>query len=207
MKIYTALYKDDAHLAKYGQVETVYHPSQLQDPGILILHGGEDISPSLYKQDPIPECHAGHNLSNRDLSEKLLAERAIELGIGIYGICRGAQLSCALAGGTLVQHADNHGHGKHEVKTKNEIFFSTSCHHQMMNPFHDGVEYEMLGVSQRKLSPRYLDETGTIKMPVEPELIFFPKIKALAVQGHPEWMSNDSPYVKFLDKLVQEKLL
>ena len=48
MKIYSALYDNPSHLQKFGEFQTVYHIDQLTEPGILLLHGGEDISPSLY---------------------------------------------------------------------------------------------------------------------------------------------------------------
>ena len=46
-----------------------------------------------------------------------------------------------------------------------------------------------------------------IFMDVEPEVVMFPKIKALAVQGHPEWMDSKHPFVKYNLDLIKEKLL
>lgn len=207
MQVYSALYSDDAHLSKDGQFETVYHPSQLTNPdSILVLHGGEDISPSLYGQKPSKRTGASDELSARDLSEVLLARRAIELGIPIYGICRGAQLACAIAGGSLIQHVDNHVGHRHDVVTKDgELYSSTTCHHQMMNPFK--IPHELIAWSAPSLSGRYIiEKEKEIEMPVEPEVVFFPEIKCLAIQGHPEWMPKDSAFVQYCLKLVEEKL-
>lgn len=208
MQIYSALYCGSAHLHKFGDPKMVYHPSDLtNNNSILILHGGQDISPSLYNQKPSKETYAEEALSARDLSEVLLAKRAIELGIPIFGICRGAQLACALAGGSLVQHVDGHHTGYHEVKTKDGEYYSTStCHHQMMNPSH--TEHELIAWSAPALSKRYIVEhEAHIKMELEPEVVFFPTIKTLAIQGHPEWMPDSAPFVQYCLKLVEEKLL
>lgn len=208
MKIYSALFQSDAHLGKYGDVETVYHPSHLESTNsILILHGGADISPSIYKQQPSKRTQADKHLSSRDLSELLLAERAIELGIPIFGICRGAQLACAIAGGSLVQHVNGHTGGHHNVVTSTgEIYSTSTCHHQMMNPWE--TKHELLAWSAPALSDVYVVEhEEQIEMEKEPEVVFFPEIKTLAVQGHPEWMEKSSAFVQYCLTLVEEKLL
>ena len=208
MKIYSALYNDDAHLDVFGKLETVYHPTQLTDTNsILILHGGADISPSIYGHKVSERTNADEQLSTRDLSEVLLAERAIELGIPIFGICRGAQLACALAGGSLIQHTTGHTGGNHLVATSSgDEYVSTTCHHQMMNT--KDIEHELLAWSSTPLSNCYIvEDERSITIPVEPEVVFFPKIKAIAVQGHPEWMAKDTPFVQYCLDLVKEKLL
>lgn len=208
MKIYSALYNDGAHLEKFGDVETVYHPAHLETKNsILILHGGQDISPAIYNHKPSHWTQAEDHMSTRDLSEVLLARRAIELGIPIFGICRGAQLSCALAGGSLIQHVNGHGGGYHDVVTNTgEEYTTSTCHHQMMNP--QEVDHELLAWSAPSLSKMYVVENEElINMEVEPEVVFFPKIKALGIQGHPEWMPNSSKFVQYCLNLVEEKLL
>ncbi len=207
-KIYSALYHDSAHLHEFGDVDVVHHPAELlTDNAILILHGGADISPSIYHHVPSKRTGAEEKLSSRDLSEVLLAQRAIELGIPIFGICRGAQLVCALAGGSLIQHVDNHIGGEHlVVNTKGTIFSTTTCHHQMMNPWE--VDHELIAWAAPARSNRYIVEhEKEIEMPVEPEVVFFPKIKALGVQGHPEWMRNSAPFVQYCLQLVKERLI
>ena len=97
MQIYSALYRDGAHLERFGNLNVVEDPSELKEPGILILHGGEDISPSIYGHGLSSLTRASNKPSFRDRAEVALANRAIGLGIPIFGICRGAQLACALA--------------------------------------------------------------------------------------------------------------
>lgn len=208
-KVYSALYESDAHLSsRFGELEVLHHPVEMVDTNsILILHGGADISPSLYGQKPGKFTGADEELSPRDLSEVLLAKRAIELGIPIFGICRGAQLACSLAGGTLVQHTTGHGGGSHEIVTNDgKLYESTTCHHQMMNPWQ--VPHELLAWAAPSLSKFYLEEQEKqVKMSLEPEVVFFPQIKCVAVQGHPEWMATASPFVQYCLNLIEEKLL
>ena len=208
MKIYSAIFNDHAHLEQFGECDVVHEPEELIDSkGILILHGGEDISPSIYGHKLSRMTRADPFMSHRDKIEVNLAKKAIELGIPIFGICRGAQLSCALAGGSLVQHVNNHAMGAHTVRTIDKQELSTSsCHHQMMNPW--DVDHELLAWSAPSRSDVYIIEhEDRIKMKLEPEIVFFPKIKALAIQGHPEWMQSSTPFVKHCLKLVEEKLL
>lgn len=208
ISIYSALYQDDAHLSAFGDCTAVYHPSDLTNTNsILILHGGADISPSIYNHPVSRYTQADKHLSTRDTSEVLLAKKAIELGIPIFGICRGAQLACALAGGSLVQHVEGHVGGSHGVETSDgKIYLTSTCHHQMMNPWQ--IDHELLAWSAPSKSSIYIVENDKeIDMKVEPEVVFFPKIKALAIQGHPEWMATASPFVQYCLSLVEEKLL
>ena len=206
--VYSALYGDDAHLDTFGSLETVFEPKDLKNTNsILILHGGEDISPSIYGQTPSKYTHASKKLSQRDRYEINLAEQAIKLGIPIFGICRGAQLACAIAGGSLVQHVENHVTSGHDITTSTEETYKTSsCHHQMMFPWE--IEHELLAWTAPKLSDKYVIEHNEfIDVEIEPEVVFFPQIKTIAVQGHPEWMSFNSAFVQYCLEQVKRKLL
>jgi putative glutamine amidotransferase len=68
----------------------------------LLLTGGSDISPSLYGAEPHKQAQHPNEL--RDLVETLCIEAAVEKGLPILGICRGAQILNATMGGTLNQH-------------------------------------------------------------------------------------------------------
>lgn len=208
MKIYSAIYNDAAHLTQFGDFETVYQTEDLDClNSILILHGGADISPSLYNEKVGKYTHAGPFLSKRDKIELDLAEEAISLGIPIFGICRGAQLLTAIAGGKLVQDVTNHACGKHKITTEDGTeIMATSAHHQMCNP--DGTEHELLAWSTENRSTHYLNgDNQNTTMLVEPEVIFYPKLKALAVQAHPEWMDLRSNFVQYCLDLVDQKLI
>ncbi len=213
MKIYSALYTDYAHLQSLendiGEAvhcETILSPASMTEYGILILHGGEDISPSLYGQTSGSYTYAKNTPSKRDRIEEMLARYAMENGYPILGICRGAQLLTALAGGTLVQDVTGHG-GNHLVVTNDgRVIDVTSAHHQMCNP--TGTEHELLAWSKVRRSDHYMGENDQpVQMDLEPEVIYYPKINALAIQPHPEWMSQSSEFVQYMLELVKEKLL
>ncbi|HEY9899052.1 MAG TPA: gamma-glutamyl-gamma-aminobutyrate hydrolase family protein [Pantanalinema sp.] len=67
----------------------------------LLLTGGEDVAPSHYGQEPIPEL--GEVDAERDVQELPLAQAAAEQGLPVLGICRGMQLLNVALGGTLYQ--------------------------------------------------------------------------------------------------------
>lgn len=205
MKVYSALFADAAHLDRFGEASTVVLPEDIKEDGILILHGGEDIATSIYNQTPGSYTNT-YRPSRRDMREMALVARARELGLRIFGICRGAQLLTALAGGSLVQDVRNHTRSHLIETTSGERMEVTSAHHQMCNP--KGTNHELLAWSYRNLSPHYMGEYDKeVEMDCEPEVIYYPDLKALAVQPHPEWMPDHSEFVQYLFKLVEEKLL
>jgi len=179
----------------------VKHPDELDSHGILVIWGGGDISPTMYNKPVSKRTHADATLSNRDSIELALARRAIELGLPIVGVCRGAQILCALAGGFLIQHVNHHG-GHHVVKTYDGQRVNTnSIHHQMMYPF--DVEHELRAWIEHPLSDTHIDvdENGkefSRDMKIEPEYVYFPKIKGYAIQWHPEGMSGRAPANEWL---------
>lgn len=203
MKIYSAIYEDYAHIEKlYPQAtpETIKHPDELNEHGILIIHGGSDISPTIYNQKPIKQTLASDKLSPRDQIELQLMKRAIEKGITIYGICRGAQLACCLAGGSLIQHVTGH-QVEHTIYTDKDKLIANSAHHQMMNL--TNTESELLAWSQT-ISSTYKTDKGEISVGCEPDIVWFPKIKALAIQGHPEWLVPANKYVRLCNTFLQK---
>lgn len=67
----------------------------------LVLSGGEDLDPSLYGEEPIPEL--GVVNPTRDTMEWRALDVALELDMPVLGICRGMQLLNVYFGGTLYQ--------------------------------------------------------------------------------------------------------
>lgn len=166
---------------------------------VLVLWGGEDISPSLYKEKPI--VNSGPlNPSSRDIFEWELLKQASKKNIPIIGVCRGAQLACAFVGGKLIQHCNGHNGGSHDVETyDNKILSCTSAHHQMM--WLEKTNHELLAWSKYRQAALYMpydaeycrkmQTTYTIK---EPEVVWFSDINCLAIQGHPEWHEEGDPF-------------
>jgi putative glutamine amidotransferase len=171
------------------------------DIDALVIWGGEDIHPSLYNERASRFMHSGDAPSRRDRIESEACRAAIRRGIPLIGVCRGAQLVCALAGGRLIQHVE--GHGRNHLVTTHDghQFITTSVHHQMMYPY--DVEHTLIGWAQDHRSKIHINQ-DSINDPLmadkeEPEIVWFPKIKALAIQGHPEFVSNPqtSPFVQY----------
>jgi len=92
----------------------------------LLLAGGADLDPSLYgaQRDP----HTDGIRADRDAGEVGLLAAATEADLPVLGICRGMQLMCVAAGGSLIQHlpdaigSDRHravlgAYSTHEVRT------------------------------------------------------------------------------------------
>jgi GMP synthase-like glutamine amidotransferase len=204
MKIYSAIYQDYAHLDNlYPQAKlaVITNPADFDEPGILIIHGGADISPAIYNQTPIRQTQATAELSSRDQTEIALMKAAIEKGILIYGICRGAQLATCLAGGSLIQHVTNH-QNNHTIYTVTQKYEANSCHHQMMDI--RNTEHDLIAWTPSGFSSCYTIDSGEIELDYEPEIVWFPKIKALTVQGHPEWLPRHSKFVNLCNSLVEK---
>lgn len=167
----------------------VYNSSHKFEKGdILILEGGTDINPAIYgeKKERYTQCPD----TQRDEIEVELFNNAVFSGVPILGICRGAQLACALSGGKLVQHIEGHTRTHDILTDKNEIHTTSSCHHQAM--VLEGTNHQLVAWAVR-------DEI--------PEIAFFNETKCLAIQGHPEFMSINDPFVKYTESLIKEYLV
>jgi putative glutamine amidotransferase len=78
----------------------------------LIIAGGPDIEPGRYGQQAGP--HTKIVRPERDKAEIALFRAALDAGLPVLGICRGAQLMTVALGGTLIQHLpDAVGHDGH----------------------------------------------------------------------------------------------
>lgn len=172
------------------------HKKDLSGIDAVLLWGGADISPLLYGEEPITEVKSGPATpTDRDLFEWELLRLAKQQKKPIIGVCRGAQLICAFAGGHLIQHIDGH-EGYHNVTTYDgQILNCSSSHHQMMYPYNlDKDEYTLLAWTDKR-SNTYLPEgkvyTGNMDKRIykEPEVVYFNKLNAMAIQCHPEWHS------------------
>jgi putative glutamine amidotransferase len=207
MRLVSAIYNDGypfEHMSFIDDFINTSNPDDLKAGDILVVWGGADIHPSLYNKGRSRYSGADHRPSRRDLIEWALMQQAKELKIPIIGVCRGAQMLCALEGGILAQHVDNHS-GYHDVVTSdNEIIEVNSIHHQMMVP--TNTVHEMVAWTPQPLSGQYHDDIGTIEMEKEPEFIYFNAVKGFAVQWHPEMMQQNAEANIYLMKYIRDKL-
>ena len=78
----------------------------------LVLIGGVDVDPGAYGEEPHPTVVLTQ--PERDAHETALFRAALDRGIPVLGVCRGAQVMTAALGGTLHQHLpDVLGHTGH----------------------------------------------------------------------------------------------
>lgn len=175
----------------------------LADGDVLILWGGEDISPSLYGEKANNRVFASQNPSARDEREIAWIKEAIRRNIPIIGICRGAQLLCVVTGGKLMQHIDGHGIG-HTVTLHDEegkIVSCNSSHHQMMIPTDKQV---ILATSVGTTCIGENNVTGRVDR--VNEVVWFPGIDALGIQPHPEWSGCPKEFVEYCKRKIVEYL-
>jgi gamma-glutamyl-gamma-aminobutyrate hydrolase PuuD len=203
MKLYSAYFRSQDPFKIFSETIPVYDPEELATDGALILWGGEDISPALYNQDVI-HARASKHPSSRDLIEATLFNAAVKLGIPIIGVCRGAQLACALSGGTLYQHIQGGHHQDHAVSTfDGQTFYTTSCHHQALNL--SKVGHELLAWDKDRTTVAYTDK-DIVEVTI-PEVVLLTESNTLAIQGHPEWMSPTTPFVTWCANQFKERFM
>jgi len=199
-------------LTYFGDGDWIYNatPTSFERADIIVMPGGADWHPNLYGEEP--NSHVNWLNPNGDSRQMNMIKAAIERKKFLFGICRGLQGLTIAAGGKLIQHV-NHP-GAHHAHTKDGRTYTTnSLHHQMCNPY--GLpedEYEVLSYAPG-LSPFHLGELDTeVVFPahaydkegnfMEPETIWFPKIRALGAQGHPE-MCYKNDFVDLMNEYIQ----
>lgn len=206
--LYSALYDSFYPFDEMGlfkDYKAVMKPEEMIDPaGCLVVWGGADISPSLYNKAVGRRTGASEVLSRRDYFEWELMKAAKEKNMPIIGICRGAQMLCALAGGFLIQDVTHHTSGHKATLNDGRELTVSSLHHQMMAPW--GVPHEMIATSKGKRSSHYLDVDTPVEVPEEPEFVVFPDVKGYAIQWHPEYMSVDCEANQFVHQFLEERL-
>lgn len=158
----------------------------IEEASLVIFTGGADISPALYGE---PTHATTYPQAVRDDEDQHNFIKATSMGIPILGICRGAQLLCALTGGLLWQNISKH-QGDHNITNKEtgEIIVTNSVHHQAMRPSQEAIihwesTHECLGTRWDHATKKFITED----VKTVAEIITIPRIKAVAVQGHPEF--------------------
>jgi putative glutamine amidotransferase len=207
MKLYSVLYNHFHPLNAFfpdWECCVIDSPNAIDEPGILIIHGGSDISPSLYNKGRSSASGASSWPSRRDAIEWACLHGAKEKGVIIFGICRGAQMLCAAAGGYLIQDVTNHAGADHLVEDSDGYQFEVnSLHHQMQAPW--DTNHEIIAQSTRPLSRHYLDVDIPVQVPCEPEAVLYPDLNGFGVQWHPEYLDSDEPSNQWVRKVFKER--
>lgn len=185
----------------------------MEQADLVLFTGGADVTPGLYAEEAHSETS---NDARRDAKEVAEFKKALALDIPMIGICRGAQFLCVMAGGKLVQDMENK-YSQHPIQMwDGSIQQITSTHHQAMCPFNLAKdEYHLLGWGEnlsnhheggkREELSEYWEDFK------EAEICYFPDIKALCIQGHPEYSFQNKETLVYLqdmlDKFLVNKLI
>ena len=165
-------------------------PAILTKGDVVLFEGGTDINPSLYGQEA--GSYTGFSDEQRDEFEVSVFNEAKKLGIPMLGICRGAQFLCAMSGGKLAQHVNKHGRDHLVTDNVGDTYPVTSTHHQMMLP--KGTNHEL--VAYAKEATIHLGEKDIpLDVETDAEVVYFKDTKALAIQGHPEYLHSHEQMV------------
>lgn len=209
--LYSALYHDSGYPfdALADKVATARQPEDLKSlDSALVVWGGADINPAYYRHPLHRTTYPG---GMRDRLEWALMNAAKDKGIPIIGVCRGAQMLCALAGGWLIQDVGGHAGPRHDVTTHDgQTFQVNSLHHQMMAGL-GTVEHELVAWREGREGAPYGYMDNRIYVPPaefkEPEFVYFPRVYGYAVQWHPEMMGRDSDATRYVLDYIKQKEL
>jgi len=159
----------------------------VEDANIICFTGGEDVSPELYGEEPIPETYFN---PKRDAYEANIFAEALSLKKPMIGICRGSQFLNVMNGGTLWQDVNNHaiggGHSVVDMRTGDVKHNMTSTHHQQMRPTEKA---EILAVAQLSTKKISMSEVVGREEPENDdiEVVWYPSSLSLCFQPHPEF--------------------
>jgi gamma-glutamyl-gamma-aminobutyrate hydrolase PuuD len=181
--------------------ELVFNPKEAD---IIFFEGGEDVDPSLYGHKV--GKYTSFNRKRDDQEKEIFEQFPSKLK---FGVCRGLQFINVMSGGKMIQHVEGHSCTHNIVDNRTGEFYSVPCgHHQMVYPFDLPVtEYTVIGQSLTPRSNTYLngEDKEIENVPVEPEIVYYPKTHSLGVQFHPEW-SNDKVLHDYLNQLIRQYL-
>lgn len=207
MILLQATQRDTLPYDLFDEVKYISKGSQVKpysgDEAMLLLWGGADIGTALYNEQP--NRFVNYKVpSIRDQHEMAMIQEAVRNDIPILGICRGAQLLCAAAGGTLMQHIEHHG-DSHEITLHDEsqrVIKCNSSHHQMMMPAGGAT---ILASADSTLG--YNQYSTPIQINRVPEVVYFPEMRGIGCQYHPEWSNCPQEAIDYLLRKIKEHLL
>lgn len=185
--------------------------TQLDDLDGLLLTGGGDIDPMLYR-----DVINGSETPNwsRDHLETAQFHRARANGLPIFGICRGLQFLNVAMGGSLVQHlptAEDHTNAAVKESRSHLVQISAeSVLARIVDPERPNSDlvvgvnsYHHQGISPERLAPG-LVATATTEAPDGSRSVVVEGIETLAtrsghefvvgVQWHPERKADSTPW-------------
>lgn len=161
----------------------------------LILAGGGDIHPSLYKET---NYHCNNIDYKRDLDELYLVDKFCSQKKTIMGICRGVQVLNVYFGGSLIQHIDGHSQIKgkdtfHNVLCrKNGFLYNFFGKSALVNSAH----HQAINTCGRGLIPDSVAPDGII------ESVYHFHLPVYGMQFHPERMPDGKRLINFISHKI-----
>jgi len=177
---------------------------EYRERGVLLLEGGEDISPTLYGEANRYSYGYGHK-DRREIAQYRIART---LDIPVLGICRGHQLMAALNGGSLHQDirmdlgVRGHGTGPLTFPLGSpfaewypEGYTANSAHHQCVNR----VPENAIVAAVDKRNPVIIEALAY------PDGCDVSKARMFSVQFHPEFMGDHELLQHIVNWLFEER--
>lgn len=193
---------------------TKAYEDQLKDADLVIFGGGDDVNPAIYGHSNVA---SGSPNTRRDDIEMAIFHASKKVArVRRLGICRGAQFLCAMNGGWLVQHVDNHAGCTHDVHLGGfyspdgkRVVQMNSYHHQMMVP---NQNHSIIGWTENRTSEFLYDVKKVGLMPrqgLDPEhnaeIVLFSN-RDLGVQAHPEYLPPDTEMPRLVRYICEQYL-
>ena len=117
------------------------HSLEISSLDGIVISGGDDIHPSLYKGDEAPKAHYDRD---RDELEQRHIRYALRRGIPLLGICRGYQLINVTCGGSL--------HGDIRNMRRNTSNYGTILPRKTINAKPDSLISRLIGRQRFKVN-------------------------------------------------------
>lgn len=161
----------------------------------ILMTGGMDVAPILYNEMPHPRC--GNFDLEVDRSNLLLAQKAMDSGKPVLGICRGMQLMNIAKGGTLYQDIPSqttgttgHSYGYIRTDVVHKVHVKDSSY---LREIFGTDELEVNSIHHQAVKDVGKDFTVTVTAPDGiVEGIEIPGKPIFAVQWHPEMLLKGS---------------
>lgn len=174
--------------------------------------GGADVAPYLYGEKEGSHLYVSYPDSQYEFAMWNFCK---DKPVFKIGVCKGSQNLGAFNGSKMAQHSMHPF--RHDVKTREGLTLNCiSTHHnqvildEKVTGLKEGIDYELIAWAE-KLSPFHLNgDDIDYNFPQdykEPEITWFGKSNSFLVQSHPEGMPIDSPFVRYCQSVLQEKIL
>ena len=177
---------------------------QVRRVDLVLLCGGEDIDPALYRTKKSAQCERVN--ASRDAFEWMVLDACVKLRRPVFGICRGEQVINAYFGGTLYQDINTEvpGVGRHRyAKGEEKAYIDHEIEVVKGSRLSAVLGQGRLSVkawhhqSVRELAPGF--RVSAIAPDGVVEAIESDDYPAAGVQFHPEVNVNDDPSSRLLD--------